>query len=1034
MIDLPREQHVAINFSDVTNRSPADKQPGYNVGRLASATVLGLVAAATLAVALTAAGAPATPAQPSPIASIWIEGEDADRTTFNRHGWYSGDGVRTDLFSPGVPGGSPGAWLAHYSNGGATAEAEFDFEVSLDDRYTLWMRASAYRVRMWYRLDGAAQVEIDMESDRRENVNLIAPGIDIRFLAWIKVGEFDLPAGPHNLTFGVGRHPLMGSADVHGGIDALALTNARWGPSGAVRPPDSEPGLGGADEWFPLIVPDDDAGTGSVTDASALLHRPAGVLGHVRRDGDQLVYGDGSVARFWGVNAHPPATEELMEAQASFLARNGINLVRLHPVTSVVGLLVRDPESGRRQLQPDLLGELDLWLSILKDRGIYFAFSPFYPHIITPDDGYDPARLAELPDASTWGLPAGMSGKSSSGVVNFVPELQAAEWEWLRELLVHENPYTGLRYVDDPALATIEVHNEDSVFWHAPLNGLQGGEMPLHLAYLQREWMLWLQARYDNDAALLSAWGPAGSGSRWDDSLSNPTMAIYGAWEMGADGPSLNRSEAARMGDFIRFLAERQRDYFTQRGQSLRDLGYQGVTISTAWMAGGDSAHLANLWTDAALDMIDRHQYFGGGDGGHSIGEGAVNSGSHLDQPGSGILGRGLEQYADHPFMLSEWNQNTPNQWKAEIAPLVAFYGFGLNGWDASTHFSADRAVRMGTGWPDERSYVTETPHYLGQFPVLARSVLRGDFAEGDVVAARRVHTDHIFSGIDARSQWTESGGWAGEGPGGTLDTPSETLAMGKVTFEIGPGLARSERSDWDAYWDRDAEVIRSVTDELLWNTAERVVEVSSPRTQGLVGFAGGGAYKTSDLEFQVSTDFVSLLVTSLDDRPIAESEHLVVTALARDRQTGARYSSDGSRLEEVGGPPLLLEPVQARLRIGWSEGDISFRPLDPLGVPVNIEVERDADGWFVLDGRYRAYAYEIRRSLDPTAPTAIPEPTADPTTTETTTQTTTPTTSQTPTPTPTVEGTPDPRSTVVSTEAPVAADITYLPLLETGR
>ena len=63
---------------------------------------------------------------------------------------------------------------------------------------------------------------------------------------------------------------------------------------------------------------------------------------------------------------------------------------------------------------------------------------------------FNPADLyAELPDRS--------GGKSSSGVVAFMPALQDAEWEWLEALLEHVNPYTGLAYQDDPALAFIEV-------------------------------------------------------------------------------------------------------------------------------------------------------------------------------------------------------------------------------------------------------------------------------------------------------------------------------------------------------------------------------------------------------------------------------------------------------------------------------------------------------------------------------------------------------------------------------------------------
>ena len=44
----------------------------------------------------------------------------------------------------------------------------------------------------------------------------------------------------------------------------------------------------------------------------------------------------------------------------------------------------------------------------------------------------------------------------------------------------------------------------------------------------------------------------------------------------------------------------------------------------------------------------------------------------------------------DRPFSLSEWMALIPNQWVAEGVPIIALYGMGLQGWDASFHFASD--------------------------------------------------------------------------------------------------------------------------------------------------------------------------------------------------------------------------------------------------------------------------------------------------------------------------------------------------------
>ena len=887
-----------------------------------------------------------------------------------------------DLLSPGNADGRDGAWLAHYSNGPTSPSASFNLSIPEAGNYRLWLRASVFQTRMWYSIDGGPRVDIDSDSDQREYLRLNDPTssgpIDIRFLAWLKLEQIALSAGQHNLEIGIEARRQDGR-ETHGGIDVVFLTSGDFEPSGALRPdqiPEPAP-----DAWFPLMPKDDPFSEDSVTDLSHLSTGPAGSHGHVRRVEDRLEFADGTGVKFWGVNSSVPATEELMRQQARYLSKHGINLVRIHPVQDVVGLLELDGLGGR-QLNPDRLARLDLYLSILAEQGIYWQFSPFYPHVITETDDYPDHLYAELPDR--W------PGKNTTGFVNFMPELQAAQWEWLEALMNHHNPHRGQSYKDDPALAIVEVHNEDSVFWHFPLNGLESGEFGNHKAVLQRMWMEWLQVKYDDsNNALTAAWGPVGNGRRNGDALDNPSMDIYGAWQMEADGPWQAKAETARMGDYIQFLAETQRDFFEGRQQALREIGYQAVTVGTAWMAGGPAAVTPNLWVDDGLDMIDRHRYFGGhaveGQSTHRIAAGTVRNASHLAQPGSGILSAGFEQIEDKPFMLSEWTQSPPNQWKAEIAPLYVFYGMGLQGWDASTHFHSS-LPRMGGGWPsDMNSYVTETPHYIGQFPALARAIHEGHLAEGAPAAYRRMDLGSpSVAGRDARG-FTHN--WS-DGSADNLSLPSETFAIGRVancieSFRADRDEARctsdqSQRSNWANDWDRGAQTIQSSSQELRWDYGNRVVEVHSPRSQGVIGFAGGTSVELPFASIEIETPFVSLLFTSLDQRPLTESGDILVTALARDRQTGARYDSEGvdaSTLLNFGAPPLWLEPVQATIQLNALPGSTGteVQVLDIHGVPTGQIVDME-DGRFTIDGRHTSYLYRIQRDT-----ASGPEPTDSP-------------------------------------------------------
>ena len=39
----------------------------------------------------------------------------------------------------------------------------------------------------------------------------------------------------------------------------------------------------------------------------------------------------------------------------------------------------------------------------------------------------------------------------------------------------------------------------------------------------------------------------------------------------------------------------------------------------------------------------------------------------------------------------------------------------------------------MGSGWPDHRSYISETPHYMAQFPAIAFALYNNHFKEAEL-------------------------------------------------------------------------------------------------------------------------------------------------------------------------------------------------------------------------------------------------------------------------------------------------------------
>lgn len=873
--------------------------------------------------------------------SIWIEGESATRKSVTPHGWYNS--VKKDVLSGGE-------WLSHFDPG-KPGNAIYQFASPETGDFTFWIRANHLRASLSYRLNGNDWQKIDLENHRRGAMNIAADNKpDLRFLSWNKAGQVQLRKGTNNIEFRMDSGPQN-----HGAIDCFAFTNEGWVPSGT-RQPGTGAGKAGPSDWFPVVFDDDPLSQKSVIDMSSLIEAPAGRHGFLKRQGDALEFQKATTpTKFWAIGSSPGGmSDKQMRQAARWYRKHGINLVRQHTVLGVVGLLNRNGEFDRERLE-----HYDRWFAAMKAEGIYTTWSVIYPHhgpFLQKHDGYDPRLFAEL-DRADRQHDGDRQAIVVNDFINLDRRLQDIAFRYFHKLLNHVNPHTGLAYKDDPALAVLEFQNESNVYFHT-LNGLRGGkEYPLFSEMMRKAFFRFIKHKYGSKESVARAWN-----NRWDrfDNWEQGELGLMGAAHWGADGPLYEfRGQARRAGDYIEFLADLQRTYYQRRESEVRNAGFQGVTVTTAWKSGGPAASMANLYADISADMIDRHNYFGGGEGRHRIVEGKVHTGTHLSQPGHGLLNLALFQVKDRPFGVSEWSMMPPSPWKAEAAPLYAFYGMGLQGWDASCHFNG-ASHRMGDGWPGQSKYVSHTPHYMGQFPALAFAIHNGHIQEGQIVADRHVSKADIFAGKDVLGQSLSGGGFDDKKLAGRLTTPAEAVAIGRVTISFDD--RSSQKKDLSPYWDRARKTLTSTTGELLWDYGKRVVQVRSDKTQAIIGFAGSQSFDLPGATVSVKTPFVSLILTPLDNRELEASKHILITAMARDKQSGAEYNPDGSRLLALGGPPLLMEPVQATIQLQGPR-PTQVRPLDIYGVPHGEPVKVSANGSFTIDGTHRTYYYEVRRN-----------------------------------------------------------------------
>ncbi|MBV8779789.1 MAG: hypothetical protein JO353_00195, partial [Phycisphaerae bacterium] len=124
---------------------------------------------------------------------IWIEGEHPTHAEVTRHPWWYDRVQKSQL--------SGGDFISHWDADKA-GQAIYKFDAQQAGQYEFWVRANPIQTTLSYRLNGSDWTPIDTAHNLVDEVN-IAEGnaLDIRFLAWMKIGAVDLKKGSNTVQF-----------------------------------------------------------------------------------------------------------------------------------------------------------------------------------------------------------------------------------------------------------------------------------------------------------------------------------------------------------------------------------------------------------------------------------------------------------------------------------------------------------------------------------------------------------------------------------------------------------------------------------------------------------------------------------------------------------------------------------------------------------------------------------------------------------------------------------------------------------------
>ena len=589
--------------------------------------------------------------------------------------------------------------------------------------------------------------------------------------------------------------------------------------------------------------------------------RPAGRRGFIRAEGGGLVFEDGTPARLWGCNVAARTifiSKGQIENHARRIAALGYNLVRFHHHDSTrwVNPTVIDKDKGHsQQLDATGMDRLDFWIKCLKDEGVYIWLDL---HV-----GRQFSRMDEVPGFEE-------INRSAKGFGYVNERLKQLMQKFNEQYLLHVNRYTKLAYKDDPAVVGLLITNENDLTHHFGTRMLPDKKVPFHQELFEKEQLRFARRSGFSVQQLRRLWEP-GPGKIWLNDLEH------------------------RFSDGM--IAH------------LRGLG---VRVPVATTSTWGYMPLFSLPSLTGGDLIDVHSYGGA----EALSVNPRAQANYISWIGAG-------QVVGKPLVVSEWNVVDKQRRRPAVdrftAPMALAAAASLQGWDALMVYNYSQES-------DRRLVQARNPSMWSTFHDPAMTALMPAAA----IAFRRVHilpARRTFAlQLSADDLFNRRISPANSLALRTLIEQSRlVVAMPKV--EHLPWLKASTiPPDFEVVTDPDrdflppgATIVRSDTGQLVRNWRDGTHTIDAPATAAVSGWFESKTIDLAQASFSIENPKATVVVTALDDKPIARSTRILITVVAR----AVPAPGDGA---------MLSEPVRGRVTVRSEVPEMRFAALSSDG------------------------------------------------------------------------------------------------------
>ena len=605
-------------------------------------------------------------------------------------------------------------------------------------------------------------------------------------------------------------------------------------------------------EWVPLDYRRDiEAGSALDFSRMGFVDAPAGKHGWLRNVGGNFEYEKlpGKSQRFYGVNLCLTANypdHALADALVTRLRRLGYNAIRLHHHDNAS---VQGSKDGLT-LNEANMDRLDYLVAAAIREGLYITTDIYVsrgPSIKWRHIGVDRGGEVDM---------------QLFKVLCAVYDPAFDNWaEYAKNLLLHVNPYTGRRYVDEPAMPLISLVNEGGLF-------LSWSRVVRNDPRVLASWGKWLEERRKADPSFAS--GLSG------DSLPKDF------WEGG-----IHPAIAQWTGELEARMVARMKTY-------LRGLGCKALLTNN-----NCGPHYAALQVATVeYDYIDDHFY--------------VDHPSFLEQPwrlpskcpnrnpllGKGTISpsrRSFVRMTDKPFTITEWNFSGPGRYRGMGGILVGAMA-AMQDWGGLWRFSYSNSHKgLKDGDMLSPGYFELASDPLAQASERASICLflRGDMAPLRKGVALWVTPESVKCNktYEAAPPWSDAA-WSMRV--GSCLSPDAANGLAVIRREEASGRAATNT------------VLRSREIGALRMDRKRgAFVIDTPRTCG--GFVPEGEFDAGALKVSVAGAPATVWVHALDRNAVSDSHRLLLTHLTDVQGEGAEFADESmSVLRRWGGRPLV--------------------------------------------------------------------------------------------------------------------------------